>query len=30
MIIINKYPCHFAIQCTSVNRNPELIEYNFD
>lgn len=28
-IIVNKFPCHFSVQCTSLNRNPELVTYNF-
>lgn len=28
-IIANKFPCHFSVQCTSLNRNPELVTYNF-
>lgn len=29
MIVVNKYPCHFTTRCTSVNRNPEFIRYEF-
>lgn len=28
-IIVNKFPCYFSVQCTSLNRNPELVTYNF-
>lgn len=26
-VIVNKFPCHFSPQCTSLSRNPELIDY---
>ena len=29
-IITNKYPCHFGVQCTSLNRKPEFVEYKFN
>ncbi len=29
-VIFNRYPCHFTKQCTSISRNPELVEYQFD
>ena len=28
-IVVNKYPCHFTTQCTSVGRNPQFIKYEF-
>ncbi len=29
-VVINKYPCHFTTQCTSITRNPKFIPYNFN
>ena len=29
LVVTNKYPCHFSVQCTSINRNPEFVEYKF-
>lgn len=28
-ILVNKFPCHFSVQCTSIDRNPELEIFNF-
>ncbi len=28
-VVINRYPCHFTTQCTSLGRNPAFIKYEF-